>query len=783
MTGFGEAPADRLQDGSCRRFSVAASGVYLARAADADNKTLASAVYEGDSLRCAVAWCDLGAGTYYLVAEPGAAEPYTEPFRATVVDLNRPGCEAVTAQGFSTAYRGTFANQGEVRCLDLPDVPGRYQVTLAPGDPNRPMVQLIRDWDARPCTPGNVTDVYGCEPQVPGPVSLIVVSQDPRTTGEYRLAVQRTTGANECADMSPGVPGAPGHATVPLSGTDFVTCFDLPAGGSGSEEILTLDRVEGDGTAWLSVYDYDGRVVCQDTAAAAYQQLGCKLGGARHMVVVRSATGSGRYRISQVTGISESCAAPASTAFGGPATAGSISISGDVRCYRVPANSWIGVQGGGDIPTIGRFGPDGELYTCPALPCMVPSTEVIVAAAKPATYRLDTWAVGFDYSAPADCGIITDTTAYGFGPVTGTLGADDRAHCVSVPTGLYDEFRLTTENAEPYVINGDGRIVRCNQDGTTWACSPKPSQVSNRALVAFLAERAGPFRAEAACVTLVRLCNHASFGLGSPAPYVLTTGSTATFTISGTALHQQDTLWLSRGGERVTPIVVRSVSPNRDLYTVDIDLTRVEPGRYDLEATSYSAPKRTSTYDEAVVVQPTQLAVATKPSISGKAAVGVKVTVNPGVWSPAVEYYQYQWAANGVPIARATAPSYTIPAELRGKRLTVTVTGRHANHRENVATSAALTVGYGVAPKATAKPKIVGTVKVGRTVTISAGAWSPKPTSYRYEWRVNGKLVATAGRLKLKKSWSGKKLTLTVVVKRTGHYDGRAVSATVKIKK
>ncbi|MET8147053.1 hypothetical protein ACIBSW_04540 [Actinoplanes sp. NPDC049668] len=783
MTGFGEAPADQLQGGSCRRFTVAANGTYLARVADADNKTLASAVYGGDSLACAVAWCNLGAGTYYLVAEPGAAEPHTEPFRATVVDLKGAGCEAVAAQGFSTAYRGTFASQGEVRCLNLPDAPGRYQVTLAPEDPNRPMVQLIQDGDARPCASGPVTDPRGCELDIPGSASLIVVSQDPRTTGEYRVAVQRTTGANECADMSPGVPGAPGHATVALSGTDFVTCFDLPDGGSGSDEVLTLDRVEGDGTAWLSVYDFDGRLVCQDTVAAAYQQLGCGLGSARHMVVVRSATGSGRYRISQVTAISENCSAPISTAFGGPATAGSIGVSGDVRCYRVPANSWIGAQSGGDTPTIRQFGEDGGLYTCSALPCMVRSTEVIVAAAKPVDFRLDTWAVGYDYAAPADCGVITETTAYGFGPVAGTLSADDRAHCVSVPTGLYDEFRLTTENAEPYVINGDGGIVRCDQDGTAWTCLPKPSQGGHRALVAFIAERAGPFRAEADCVTVVRLCNNANFVIGSGPPYVLTAGATATFTIFGAALHRQDTLWLTRGGEKVTPIAVRSVSANRDFYTVDIDLTRVEPGRYDLEATSYSTPQRPFTNDEAVVVQPTQLTVAAKPSISGKAAVGVKVTVNPGVWSPAVEYYQYQWAANGVPIARATASSYTIPAELRGKRLTVTVTGRHANHRENVATSAALTVGYGVAPKATAKPKIVGTVKVGKTVKISSGAWSPKPTSYRYEWRVNGKLVATTGRLKLKKSWSGKKLTLTVVAKRAGHYDGRAVSATVKIKK
>jgi hypothetical protein len=610
------------------------------------------------------------------------------------------------------------------------------------------------------------------------------VVQDPRTTGEVQVAVQRTTGANECTGLSPGVPGAPGNATVPLSGTDFVTCFDLPA-GSGSQEIITLDRVEGDGTARLSVYDYDGRLACEEPAAAAYQLLGCDLGGARHMVVVRSATGSGRYRISQVAGVSASCSAPVSTAFGGPATVGAIN-PGDVRCYRVPANSWIGVRDAGQAPTIRYFGSPESLVTCPELPCLAHASEIIVTSEKPLDYELDTWAVGWDYAATADCDLITDSVAYGFGPITATLSAADRARCVSVPVGIEDDFRLTVENAEPYVVNGDGNIVRCTPDAAAWTCSPRRfNQDSQRALVAFVGKQAGPLRAEATCDIRVRLCGDAHFGIGRPAngPYALTAGTRATFTAGGAALHQQDILWLTRNGEKVTPIVVRSVSANRDLYTLDVDLTNVATGAYDLSTWSYSAPSRPSISTDWMVVQPSQLAVKTKPSISGKAAVGAKVTVNPGVWSPAVEHYEYWWTADGALIPGAIGTSYTIPAALRGKRLAVRVTGYRTGYRENVATSAALTVAYGVAPRATTAPKITGTVKVGKTVKISVGVWSPKATSYRYEWRANGKLIATSASLKLKKSWAGRKLTLVVVAKRTGHYDGRATSTAVKIKK
>ncbi|MCO8269303.1 hypothetical protein M1L60_01715 [Actinoplanes sp. TRM 88003] len=786
LTGFGEAPADDLREGSCRRFTVTTYTAYLARASDADNRTLPSAVYSfGGSLACAVVWCDLGAGIYYLVADPGEPEPRTEPFRATVVNLLGPGCDATSAQGFSTAYRGTFSHQGEVQCLDMPEPSGRYQVTLPPGDPNRPMVQLIQNQNARMCTTATtaITDLTGCEVRIPQPTRLIVVVQDPRSTGDYQVAVQRTTGETGCAELPPGRPGAPGHATVPLSGGEFVTCFSLAPGGSGSQEVLTLDRVVGDGTASLSVYNYDGALVCRDDNAAAYQQIGCRLGDDRHMVVVRSATGSGQYRVSQVTGISAACATPASTAFGGPATAGSISVSGDVRCYRTPESSWIGATG--DQPTVRYFDDDGALRTCSALPCRVPAAEVLATSAEPAEYRLDTWAVGPLFATPADCGIITDTTAYGFGPVTATLNAADRAHCVSVPVGSEDTFRLTVQNAEPYVINPDFSITRCAPSDATWLCSPKPQRVSNRALVAFVAGREGPLRAEAECVTL--LCDEVHFGLGTSGDgsplYTLTAGTTATLTIHGVALHQRDTVALTRYDKNVKPIVVRTVAPDRGSYTADIDLTGVEPGTYDIAVTSYAEPNRPLTYRSLVRVQPTSIAVSTKPSITGKAAVGLKVSVKTGVWSPAVTSYQYQWFANGVAIARTTGSSYPIPAAMRGKRLTVRVTGNRTGYKTTAATTAAVTVAYGAAPKATAKPKIVGTVKVAKTVKASVGAWTPKAASYRYEWRVNGKLVSTAASLKLAKAWAAKTLTLTVVAKRTGHSDGRAVSAGTKIKK
>jgi hypothetical protein len=80
---------------------------------------------------------------------------------------------------------------------------------------------------------------------------------------------------------------------------------------------------------------------------------------------------------------------------------------------------------------------------------------------------------------------------------------------------------------------------------------------------------------------------------------------------------------------------------------------------------------------------------------------------------------------------------------------------------------------------------IRGTAKVGATVRATTGNWSPKPDAYRYEWRLNGKLIrgATKSSLKITKSMAKKKLTVTVVATKNGHANGTAKSKAVTVRK
>jgi hypothetical protein len=181
-----------------------------------------------------------------------------------------------------------------------------------------------------------------------------------------------------------------------------------------------------------------------------------------------------------------------------------------------------------------------------------------------------------------------------------------------------------------------------------------------------------------------------------------------------------------------------------------------------------------------------KLTVTVAPAITGRPTVGQTLTASTGDWKPAATSYAYQWAANGVAIKGATRRTYLLPAAAMGKRVTVTVTASRTGATSGTATSARTApVVKGDAPKATAKPVIRGSVKVGATVRATAGSWSPKPDAYRYEWRLNGKLLrgATGTKLKITKSMAGRKLTVTVVAVKNGHADGKAQSKAATVRK
>ncbi|SNY63338.1 FlgD immunoglobulin-like domain containing protein [Paractinoplanes atraurantiacus] len=210
----------------------------------------------------------------------------------------------------------------------------------------------------------------------------------------------------------------------------------------------------------------------------------------------------------------------------------------------------------------------------------------------------------------------------------------------------------------------------------------------------------------------------------------------------------------------------------------------VANGTYGWSLTVTPADGQGAPLTAGVAAPPAPLKATKAPTITGAAVVGSTVkAATLGTWTPAPTSYTYRWAANGVTIKGAVYQSYPITAAVLGKRLTVTVTANRAGHPSGSSTSAATAVvAKGAAPRSTKRPVILGTPKVGRTLSVSTGGWSIKPDSYRYEWRLNGKLISTGTKLKLTSGMRNKKLVLTVVARKTGYNDGRAASVAVTVK-
>lgn len=179
---------------------------------------------------------------------------------------------------------------------------------------------------------------------------------------------------------------------------------------------------------------------------------------------------------------------------------------------------------------------------------------------------------------------------------------------------------------------------------------------------------------------------------------------------------------------------------------------------------------------------PQAFTAAGTPTISGTAKVGSTLKAAHGTWTPAASSYRYQWLANGTPISRATGASYTVAAGQKGRRISVRVTASRPGYTSSGAvsgTTKAVVAGTFVSKT----PTISGSRTVGKTLKVSPGTWSPRPT-FAYRWYVNGKAIsgATKTTLRLTSSMRGKKISVKVRGKKSGYTTLTRTSASTRIR-
>jgi hypothetical protein len=131
--------------------------------------------------------------------------------------------------------------------------------------------------------------------------------------------------------------------------------------------------------------------------------------------------------------------------------------------------------------------------------------------------------------------------------------------------------------------------------------------------------------------------------------------------------------------------------------------------------------------------------VTTPPTISGALRLGQTLSATAGSWSPAGTSYSYQWqrstnaGSSWSNIAGAGGATYVTTAADTGAYDRVVVTA--VNGFGATAADSAQVGPISSAPFNVSAPTITGALRLGQTLSVSTGSWSPAATSYTYQWQ------------------------------------------------
>ncbi|MCT2085554.1 cutinase family protein [Microbacterium enclense] len=190
---------------------------------------------------------------------------------------------------------------------------------------------------------------------------------------------------------------------------------------------------------------------------------------------------------------------------------------------------------------------------------------------------------------------------------------------------------------------------------------------------------------------------------------------------------------------------------------------------------------RTSTTSTAATATAATFSTAPTPTVTGLARVGGTLFGVAGAWDPQPSALTYQWTRNGIAIAGATSATYLVTTADRGAQLRFTVTAARAGYTGLTRVSAAQAVPgvYSSSPT----PRISGALEPGSTVSAVVGSWTPKPDSFRFQWRRNGNPIAgaTSKSYTLTQADAEAKLSVTVTAVKANYSSTSKTSAPSRV--
>ncbi|MFE7133039.1 hypothetical protein ACFVIM_19490, partial [Streptomyces sp. NPDC057638] len=712
-------------------------------------------------------------------------------------------------------HRGTITAPGEIDCLTLPLPEGaRLAALRSHGGAALPPEISVVDGEGIARCQSAALRAGVCALAGRGPFRLLAgLAAGDGPTGPYDIAFYRTDGhpigcspipAGDFTALSPGLKVATG-------GGVFAHCLSVPADDHSGMEQLQLQQISGTAAASLSVLNAKGEQICS-TLAPTWATCAMEP-GTGYTVLLDGRDEVAEYAVTRrdITATAKGCVVNPAAAVGGPSTAGATAAAGVPVCRQVTTENTtdtlhLDVRDLEGATRLTVFDERGAAVDCTggARACAVTgSTSYQVLVTVPeflrtaGPYRFDAVRVATAAGPAPEC-VRAPNVSYGYGPVLGTLTEESSISCAVLPTAQRDLFKVDvtdtaggTEAAVPALYDAGGRNV-CRHHSSGYQCrvdTAGPGGDGSSLLVLGLPERASQtaYRAELICA--FRVCGPDRPTVTTVAPMTGPSGGTVTVTLSGSALHEKDTLVLQRVGSgsgsgtkgvrRVESTTV-SVAPDRRTLTAVFDLSRAPKGSWRLTARPQGGgeyPMGTFTVTPAVLVN------LHAPTVTGPVRVGERVTATTGAWAPRPSSYGYQWFADGQAITGARDAEFRISGAQFGRELSVRVTAHRPGSDSVAARSLPVPVHQGLAPRATNAPVIVGVPRVGARLTAIPGTWTVRVSSYAYQWQAGGEPIpgATDTTFRVPAALVNAELSVAVTARAVGHADGVAFSRPVTV--
>jgi hypothetical protein len=155
------------------------------------------------------------------------------------------------------------------------------------------------------------------------------------------------------------------------------------------------------------------------------------------------------------------------------------------------------------------------------------------------------------------------------------------------------------------------------------------------------------------------------------------------------------------------------------------------------------------------------------PTLTGNLRVGQTLTAAPGTWTAGTTF-THAWLRDGKTISGASSATYELAPADRSHAIQVKVTGTRGASSSTATSAKTGKIGYGTL--SSDLPQITGTARVGETLAINPGTWSPTP-GFSYQWYSNGSAIskATKSTLVVPSSALGRRISVRLVGTSSGY--------------